>query len=65
MDTQKIALTQIIKFLLWIHSFSYKVVGYLSQKVEESGIYPKNGLMNYHKFFVDNVDGLERIENIP
>lgn len=55
MNISKIFLTQIIKLLLWIHSFSYRVVGFLSQKVEEDRIHPKHRLMNYHKFFVDNV----------
>ena len=56
MNISKTFLIQIIKLLLWIHSFSYRVVGVLSQKVEESGIHTKHRLMNYHKFFVDNVD---------
>lgn len=56
MNISKTFLIQIIKLLLWIHSFSYRVVGFLSQKVEESEIHPKHRLMNYHKFFVDNVD---------
>lgn len=56
MNVKKSVLLQIIKLLLRMHSFSYRVVGFLSQKVEESGIHPKHRLMNYHKFFVDNVD---------
>lgn len=45
----------IIKMLLSIHSFSYRIVGYLSQLVEEDGIHPKHRIMKYHKFFEDNV----------
>jgi len=56
MNISKTFLIHIIKILLGIHSFSYRVAGFLSQKVEESGIHPKHRLMNYHKFFVDNVD---------
>lgn len=56
MGMKKTILVLIIKIPLRIHSFSYRVVGFLSQKVEESGIHPKHRLMNYHKFFVDNVD---------
>ena len=56
MNISKTFLIRIIKILLWIHSFSYRVVGFLSQKVEEDGLHPKHRLMNYHKFFVDNVD---------
>ena len=42
------------KFALSLHSFSYKVASRLSIKVE-GGIHPKHRLMDYHKFFVDNV----------
>jgi 2-polyprenyl-3-methyl-5-hydroxy-6-metoxy-1,4-benzoquinol methylase len=56
MSISKTFLIHIIKILLGVHSFSYRVAGFLSQKVEESGIHPKHRLMNYHKFFVDNID---------
>ena len=56
MNISKTFLIQITKLLLWVHRFSYRVVGLLSQKVEEDGLHPKHRLMNYHKFFVDNVD---------
>lgn len=56
MNMKNTILVLIIKLLLRIHSFSYRIVGFLSQKVEESGIHPKHRIMNYHKFFVDNVD---------
>lgn len=48
-------LIRIIKLLLRTHSFSYRLVGFLSQRVEEDGLHPKHRIMNYHKFFVDNV----------
>ncbi len=54
----------IIKILLGIHSFSYRVVGFLSQRVEDDGLHPKHRLMNYHKFFVDNVDGNDVVLDI-
>ena len=56
MNMKKTILVLIIKLLLWIHSFSYRVVGFLSQKVEEERIHPKHRIMNYHKFFIDNID---------
>lgn len=56
MNMKKTILVLVIKLLLWIHSFSYRVVGFLSQKVEEERIHPKHRIMNYHKFFVDNID---------
>lgn len=56
MNVRKTILVQVIKLLLHLHSFSYRVVGYLAQKVENNGLHPKHRLMNYHKFFVDNVE---------
>ena len=56
MNMKKTILVLVIKLLLWIHSFSYRVVGFLSQKVEEERVHPKHRIMNYHKFFVDNID---------
>jgi len=45
----------ILKKILEIHSFSYKLAGSLSQKVEKTGLHPKHRIMNYHQFFVDNI----------
>lgn len=45
----------VLKIILMSHSFAYKLAGYLTQKVEKNGLHPKHRLMNYHKFFVDNV----------
>ena len=53
---KKFILKEIVKLLLRIHTISYKLVGYLSSKIDDAGIHPKHRLMNYHKFFVDNID---------
>ena len=45
----------VLKLTLRIHSFTYSFAGYFSQKMEKDGLHPKHRLMNYHKFFVDNV----------
>ena len=45
----------LLKVILKIHSFTYRLTGFLSQKVEKDGLHPKHRIMNYHKFFVDNV----------
>lgn len=45
----------IIKFILKLHTFSYKLSGSLSVKAE-GGVHPKHRLMDYHKFFVDNIE---------
>lgn len=44
-----------LKIILRIHSFSYNLAGRLSQRLEKDGLHPKHRIMNYHKFFVDNV----------
>jgi len=56
MSVKKSIQLLIIKRLLWVHSFSYRAAGFLSIQIEEDRIHPKHRLMDYHKFFVDNVD---------
>lgn len=56
MSVKRTTLVLIIKLLLKLHSFSYRWAGRLSTKVEGSGLHPKHRIMNYHKFFVDNVN---------
>jgi len=45
-----------LKKILEIHSLSYRLAGSLSQKVEKNGLHPKHRIMNYHKFFVNNIE---------
>ena len=44
-----------LKMILKVHSFSYKSAGFLAHRIEKNGVHPKHRIMNYHKFFVDNV----------
>jgi len=44
----------LVKFALRLHNFSYKLASRLAIRAE-GGLHPKHRLMNYHKFFVDNV----------
>jgi len=53
-----------LKKILEIHSFSYKLAGSLSQKVEKNGLHPKHWIMNYHQFFVDNIKERDTILDI-
>jgi 2-polyprenyl-3-methyl-5-hydroxy-6-metoxy-1,4-benzoquinol methylase len=46
----------LLKFILKIHSFSYRITSILSKKLEKDHIHPKHRIMNYHKFFVDNIN---------
>ena len=46
----------LIKVLLRVHSFSYRAVGFLAATPAEKNLHPKHRIMNYHAFFVDNVN---------
>lgn len=52
---QKLGLTKIfLKGFVRLHNFSYGKISELAI-IENKGIHPKHRLMNYHKFFVDNI----------
>ena len=44
-----------LKLTLRVHSYTYALTSYFGQEIEKDGLHPKHRLMNYHKFFVDNV----------
>jgi len=44
-----------MKFALWLHSFSDKLSSRFASKVAD-GLHPKHRIMNYHQFFVDNIE---------
>ena len=46
----------ILKIILSIHSLTYNLAGSISQKVEKNGIHPKHRIMNYHNFFLENLN---------
>lgn len=54
----------VLKMVLRIHSLSYNLAGSLAHKVEKGGLHPKHRLMNYHKFFVDNISGKDTVLDI-
>ena len=45
----------IVILMLRLHNFSYKCSGFFSSKIE-SGVHPKHRLIDYHKFFVENME---------
>jgi len=45
----------IVKPLMCLHNLCYNYISWLAS-VAEGGIHPKHRLMNYHQFFVDNID---------
>lgn len=51
------------KIALQLHSLFYKLSSILAIKAE-GGLHPKHRLMDYHKFFVENVDPEETVLDI-
>lgn len=47
---------QIVRTALHLHNFSYKVAGTFSIVLEPGLLHPKHRLMNYHQWFVENLD---------
>ena len=51
------------KFTLKLHNLSYKLSARFAVKAE-NGLHPKYRLMNYHQFFVDNVNEGDNVLDI-
>jgi 2-polyprenyl-3-methyl-5-hydroxy-6-metoxy-1,4-benzoquinol methylase len=51
------------KLALRLHNFSYKLSTKFAIKAED-GLHPKHRLMNYHKFFVDNVNPIDTVLDV-
>jgi len=45
----------IVKLLMSLHNLCYHYISWLAS-VAEGGIHPKHRLMNYHRFFIDNIN---------
>ncbi len=52
------------RLMLRVNNFSYRMAGYLSQFSEPDWIHPKHRLMNYHQFFLDNIESNELVLDI-
>jgi len=53
----------LVKFALRLHNFSYKLSSRFAAK-SEGGLHPKHRLMDYHKFFVDNINSNDIVLDI-
>lgn len=53
----------ILRMLMRLDNFCYKNIS-LFATIAEGGVHPKHRLMNYHQFFVDNVDLQDAILDI-
>lgn len=52
-----------VKIALILHNFSYKLSSRFAINAE-NGIHPKHRLMNYHQFFVDNIESSDTVLDI-
>jgi len=46
----------LIKFILRVHNYSYRIASILVKKLEKDHLHPKHRIMSYHQFFVDNIE---------
>lgn len=46
----------LIKIFLYLHSFSYQVLTILVPFSEDNRLHPKHRIMNYHQFFLENIN---------
>ncbi len=51
------------KKALALHNFAYKLSSFLAIKYE-GGIHPKHRLINYHQFFLDNIEAEDKVLDI-
>lgn len=52
-----------LRFVIWVHNFSYRLIGILAIG-ENGGIHPKHKILNYYEFFIKNVSPLDDILDI-
>jgi len=45
----------IVRFALRLHNFSYRIAGEFSQGLEPDGLHPKHRLLNYHQWFIEQI----------
>ncbi|MDP1833397.1 MAG: class I SAM-dependent methyltransferase [Candidatus Moranbacteria bacterium] len=52
-----------LKIFIWMHNISYKAISALVVR-ENNGLHPKHKILNYHKFFLDNVSENDTVLDI-
>lgn len=52
-----------MKIMVWIHNFSYRVIGILAIK-ENGGIHPKHQILKYENFFLNNISESDTVLDI-
>lgn len=46
----------LIRITLKCHNLFYGLAGYLAQHLETTGLHPKHRLLDYHRWFMDNIE---------
>jgi len=54
----------LIKFILRVHNYSYRIASILVKKLEKDHLHPKHRIMSYHQFFVDNIEPNDTVLDI-
>ena len=54
----------LLKLVLGINSYTYRLAGSLAQKAEKDGVHPKHRIMKYHSFFLDNLGSGDSVLDI-
>ena len=52
-----------VRMLMRLHNYCYHYTARFAT-IAEGGIHPKHRLMNYHQFFVDNIDPSDNVLDI-
>jgi len=53
----------LLKIALRLHGLLYKVISFLAVK-KEGGVHPKHRILNYHQFFLDNIEKDSKVLDI-
>lgn len=59
----KIMYKLLLKIVIWINNFSYRLIGVLAIK-ENEGIHPKHKIINYYEFFINNISFSDSVLDI-
>ena len=53
-----------LRTVLYVHSLTYRMAGVLATMKEGNGIHPKHRIMQYHQWFVDNINPEDEVLDI-
>ena len=53
----------LLKLFIWLNNFSYKIISSLVVRAH-NGLHPKHRILDYHKFFTDNISESDTVLDI-